>query len=187
MELTVRDRAGIARIHFPPGQRLAHSRKGHQRQYGCARSDSSARWPRARWDKIRVIGNDAVSGSTTAGGFCGTNSRYTLYFAARFEQPFHSFATWKDETIQKDQREAAGQHTGAWLDFGEESQVQLKVGISYVSEANALANLNQELPAGISIRCAPPPGPHGAAYSIAFRSKAALRTSGKSSIPLSIT
>ena len=69
-----------------------------------------------------------------------------MYFAAKFERPFNSFATWKDEVIQKDQREAAGRHTGAWLDFGNQSQIQFKVAISYVSEANAIENLNKELP-----------------------------------------
>jgi predicted alpha-1,2-mannosidase len=146
VELSVRDRAGIARIHFPQGQASRILLKGTSANTDVHVATLPPVGREHDGTRIRVIGNDAVSGTTTAGGFCGTNSRYTLYFAAEFERPFHSFKTWKDGTIQKDQREAAGRHTGAWLDFGEESQVQLKVGISYVSEANALANLNQELP-----------------------------------------
>jgi predicted alpha-1,2-mannosidase len=146
VELTVRDRVGIARIHFPQGQVSRILVKGTSANTDVHVATLPPVGREHDGTRVRIIGNDAVSGSTTAGGFCGTNSRYTLYFSARFERPFHSFATWKDETIQKERREAAGQHTGAWLDFGEESQVQLKVGLSYVSEANALANLNQELP-----------------------------------------
>jgi predicted alpha-1,2-mannosidase len=145
IELTVTDRAGMARIHFPQGQaaRLLVNATSANSDVHVATLPPVGR--EHDGTHIRVVGNDAISGSTTAGGFCGTNSRYTLYFAARFERPFSQFATWKDESIQKD-REAAGHHTGAWLDFGNQSQIQLKVGISYVSEANALDNLNKELP-----------------------------------------
>jgi predicted alpha-1,2-mannosidase len=146
IDLTVTDRAGIARIHFPQGQasRLLVNATSANTDVHVATLPPVGR--EHDGTSIRVIGNNGISGSTTAGGFCGTDSRYTLYFAARFEQPFRSFATWKDDAVQKGGRDAAGHHTGAWLDFGEQSQVQLKVGISYVSEANALANLNKELP-----------------------------------------
>jgi predicted alpha-1,2-mannosidase len=145
--LTVTDRAGIARIRFPQGQpaRLLVN------SGGSANSDVhvSTLPPVGRehdGNQIKVVGDSAVSGSTTSGGFCGSPTRYTLYFAAKFEQPFQAFSTWNGDAIQKNQREAAGKRTGAWLDFGNRSQIQLKIGISYVSEANALANLNQEIP-----------------------------------------
>jgi predicted alpha-1,2-mannosidase len=146
IELTVTDRAGIAHIHFPPGQasRLLINATSANTDVHVATLPPVGR--EHDGTSIRVIGSDAISGSTTAGGFCGTNSRYTLYFAASFEQPFRSFTTWKDDAVQKGRRDAVGHHTGAWLDFGQQSQVQLKVGISYVSEANALDNLNKELP-----------------------------------------
>ncbi|HMD19491.1 MAG TPA: GH92 family glycosyl hydrolase, partial [Alloacidobacterium sp.] len=145
--LTVTDRAGIARIRFPQGQpaRLLVN------SGGSANSDVHVETlpPVGRehdGNQIKVTGDNAVSGSTTSGGFCGSPTRYTLYFAAKFEQPFTSFSTWNGDAIQKNQREAAGKHTGAWLDFGNRNQVQVKIGISYVSEANALANLNKEIP-----------------------------------------
>jgi predicted alpha-1,2-mannosidase len=145
--LAVTDRAGIARIHFPQGQ-SAHLLVNSG---GSANSDVhvSTLPPVGRehdGNQIKVVGDNAVSGSTTSGGFCGSPTRYTLYFAAKFEQPFQSFSTWNGDSIQKNQREAAGKRTGAWLDFGSRSQVQLKIGISYVSEASALANLNKEIP-----------------------------------------
>ena len=146
VELTVTDRAGIARIHFPQGQpsHLLVNATSANTDVHVATLPPVGR--EHDGTHVRLVGNDAISGSTTAGGFCGTNSRYTLYFAARFEQPFSKFATWKDDVIQKDQREAAGRHTGAWLDFGNQREVELKVAISYVSEANAADNLNKEIP-----------------------------------------
>jgi predicted alpha-1,2-mannosidase len=146
VELTVTDRAGMARIHFPEGQasRLLVNGTSANTDVHVATLPPVGR--EHDGTSVRIIGSDAISGSTTAGGFCGTNSRYTLYFAARFQQPFSNFATWQDAAIQNGQRHAAGHHTGAWLDFGKQSQIQLKVGISYVSEANALNNLNKELP-----------------------------------------
>lgn len=146
VELTVTDRAGMARIDFPEGQpsRLLVNATSANTDVHVATLPPVGR--EHDGTNVRIIGSDAIGGSTTAGGFCGTNSRYTVYFAAKFQQPFSNFATWQDTAIHKGQRDAAGHHTGAWLDFGKQSQIQLKVGISYVSEANALDNLNKELP-----------------------------------------
>src|ERR1700728_3616491 len=111
IELTVTDRAGIARIHYPTGQpsRLLVNATSANTDVHVATLPPIGR--EQDGTSIRVIGSDAISGSTTAGGFCGTNSRYTLYFAARFEQPFFSFTTWKDDAVQKGRRDAVGHHT----------------------------------------------------------------------------
>ena len=146
VELTVTDRAGIARIQFPAGKPSRLLVKSTSANSDVHVSNLPPVGRERDKTSIRVIGQDAVSGSSTAGGFCGTNSAYTIYFAAQFDRPFRSFSTWKNDGIEKDRREAAGQQTGAWLDFGDPSQVQIKVGISYVSEANALDNLKRELP-----------------------------------------
>ncbi len=87
--LAVTDRAGIARIRFPqgePARLLVNSG-------GSANSDVhvSTLPPVGRehdGNQIKVVGDSAVTGSTTSGGFCGSPTRYTLYFAAKFEQPF---------------------------------------------------------------------------------------------------
>lgn len=146
VDLTVTERAGIARIHFPQGQPSRLLVKGTSANTDVHVATLPPVGREHDGTHIRLIGQETLVGSTAAGGFCGTDSHYTLYFAAKFERPFDSFATWKDDDIQKDQREAAGRHTGAWLDFGNQSQIQFKVAISYVSEANAIENLNKELP-----------------------------------------
>ncbi|HWA93097.1 MAG TPA: GH92 family glycosyl hydrolase [Terracidiphilus sp.] len=145
--LTTTERSGIAEIHFPQGEpaRLLVNTGGS----GDTDVHMSILPPVGRehdGNSVRVIGNDGIAGTATAGGFCGTPTRYTVYFAARFEKPFTSFSTWKGKDIQKGQRETAGKHTGAWLDFGSQSELRVKVGLSYVSQANALANLEKEIP-----------------------------------------
>ena len=148
VELTVAERSGIARLHFPEGQparllvdagrsadtdvHLPLLRPGGQRD-----KDGSA---------VEVTGDGGLRGTVTAGGLCSSATRYTLYFAAAFQQPFVQFATWQGDAIHHGERTAEGKRTGAWLDFGKHRDVQMKVGISYVSEANALDNLKKEIP-----------------------------------------
>jgi predicted alpha-1,2-mannosidase len=146
--LTVTSRAGIARITFPQGglARLLINAGGsadtnvHNALYPPVGREHDG-------SEITVESEDEVSGSVTSGGFCGTDSRYTLYFAARFQKPFQHFGVWNGDAIEKNEREAKGKHTGAWLDFGsDQPEVLMKVGISYVSTKNARDNLNKELP-----------------------------------------
>ena len=146
--LTVTSRAGIARITFPQGKpaRLLINAGG-----SADTNVHSALYPPVGREhdgsEVAVENQDEVSGSVTSGGFCGTDSRYTLYFAARFQKPFQHFGVWNGDAIEKNQREAKGKHTGTWLDFGsDQPEVLMKVGISYVSTKNALDNLNKELP-----------------------------------------
>lgn len=147
VELTVTDRAGIARIQFPAGQaaRLLVNSGGSANTR--VHPGTKIRPGRGQdGNQIEIIGKNELRGSATAGGFCGSPTRYKIYFAAQFKQPIRNFSTWNDATIESGQRKAAGRHTGAWLDFGQKRQLQWKIGISFVSKANALANLKQEIP-----------------------------------------
>lgn len=113
-----------------------------------------------------------VSGSVTSGYFCGylskhnrsvvnEHSYYTLYFVARFSQPFTSVGTWHDRSVHKRSTSAhggsystavghpvLGQGSGAWVGFAPGSRVRVRVGISYVSLKDAKANLAAEIPSG---------------------------------------
>jgi predicted alpha-1,2-mannosidase len=109
-----------------------------------------------------------VSGEVTGGGFCGangttTNNRnyYHLFFTAQFDKPITSYGTWKDATVTPGSTTAEGgegytsatrknKGSGAYVGFAQGSTVGLRVGISYVSAANAKANLDAENPAGTS-------------------------------------
>jgi predicted alpha-1,2-mannosidase len=115
------------------------------------------------------VANRAISGSVTSGNFCGylgttdRRSYYTLYFVAHFDAPFLSTGTWQDSSVRPGTNEAHGGTTydpkgfvppgkgaGGWvvLDASKSASVGVRVGISYVSEKNAEANLRAENPDG---------------------------------------
>lgn len=114
----------------------------------------------------------SVSGSVTSGNFCGylaedrRESYYTLHFVAQFDQPFEVGGTWKDEVLTPGAANGeggtsygtrghppAGRGAGGWISFdpAKAATVNVRIGISYVDEAGALANLRQENPAGTSL------------------------------------
>jgi predicted alpha-1,2-mannosidase len=111
-----------------------------------------------------------VSGDVTSGNFCGylspegRRSYYTLHFHAEFDQPFAAVGTWTDAVVTPGSTAASGGTTfdangwpqpgrgsGAYLRFASGATVNVRVGISYVSAANAIANLHAENPAGTTL------------------------------------
>ncbi|MET9134505.1 GH92 family glycosyl hydrolase [Streptomyces antibioticus] len=109
-----------------------------------------------------------VSGSVTSGNFCGyldpegRRSYYTLHFTARFDRAFKATGTWQDDKLTPGStrasggtggfanggRPVAGKGAGGYVEFAPGSgPVNVKVGISYVSQAGAAANLAAENPA----------------------------------------
>lgn len=113
-----------------------------------------------------------VRGSVTSGNFCGylaedrRESYYTLHFVAEFDQPFEVGGTWRDDSVQAGAREGgggttygskghppAGKGAGGWISFDARRtpQVTARIGISYVDEAGARANLRRESPQGTTV------------------------------------
>ncbi|MDE2499170.1 MAG: GH92 family glycosyl hydrolase [Alphaproteobacteria bacterium] len=111
-----------------------------------------------------------VTGSVTSGNFCGyvapdrRESYYTLHFVAKFDRPFTAGGTWHNGELHKGILEAqggtgygdrgfppGGDGSGAWIRFAPGTQVNMRVGISYVSLANARANLAAESPEGTTL------------------------------------
>lgn len=95
-----------------------------------------------------------ISGSATGGFFCHARDRSrgerTVYFYAVFDRPFTTSSTWIGDSSSLGSKGvgAGGRAVGAMVTFdaGAERTVLAKVGISYVSNANAKANLEAELP-----------------------------------------
>jgi predicted alpha-1,2-mannosidase len=144
VEITVAERAGIARFTFPhstPTRLLINAGSS-------ANGELADKNPNEHvfHNTIELKGNDAYAGSSTAGGFCSSHSQYKIYVAGRFNQPFTSSALWQDDGVDPTRKSAEGERTGAWLDFGNAHEVVLKVGISFVSQAGAEANLAKEIP-----------------------------------------
>lgn len=157
VELTAAMHSGIATIDFPAGKPANLLIRTSDSEVGSSAAD------------VRVDpATRTVTGSVTSGNFCGylaeadRKSYYTLYFVAEFDQPFRTGGTWVDGQVRAGARTASGgtgygdkgffaigKGSGAWLDFGNHgAKVGLRVGISYVSLANARANLKAEIPQG---------------------------------------
>jgi predicted alpha-1,2-mannosidase len=86
--------------------------------------------------------SNEVTGFATSKVGCGSNT-YTLYFAALFDRPFSQYGTWNGGTVKLGSTSNAGSKSGAFVTFDTHTNkvVQVEVGISFVSIANALANL----------------------------------------------
>jgi predicted alpha-1,2-mannosidase len=159
-ELSATLRSGSAQFTYPAGKpavmliRTAYSETGST----DARTHIDAQ-------------SRTISGSVTSGNFCGylgtadRRSYYTLYFVAHFDTPFSATGTWHDESVRPGTSDATGGTTygtkgfvpsgkgsGAWvvLDTSKSQTVRVRVGISYVSQENAEANLRAENPEGTS-------------------------------------
>ncbi|MGD0733180.1 MAG: GH92 family glycosyl hydrolase [Terracidiphilus sp.] len=148
VEITVAERSGIARFVFPEGQsaRLLVNAGSSANSLGPPSSVPGN--DRSFFgNQIELTSPTSYVGSSTGGNFCGPHSEYTIYVAGRFSKPYKTSSLWQDDTIEGAAKSVKGKHTGAWLDFGNEHEVLLKVGVSYVSEAGALRNLDQEIPA----------------------------------------
>ncbi len=144
VEITVAERSGIARFIFPAGSSA--------RLLVNAGSSANTRNPKQAGSAeygnlIELDSGSSYTGSVSAGGFCSSNSHYKLYVTGRFNKAFKASKLWQDDAILAGAKSAQGKHTGAWLDFGSEREVILKVGISFVSQEGASANLQKEIPA----------------------------------------
>ncbi len=97
-------------------------------------------------DSVKVIGNNEIQGSDTSGNFCGeTNNdgqsqEYTVYFDITFDHPF----TASQVITNSGQTDPAA--VNLTFDTTQDQTVQAKVGISYVSAANAKLNWQTENP-----------------------------------------
>jgi predicted alpha-1,2-mannosidase len=112
-----------------------------------------------------------VSGSASSAHFCYQQNAYTVYFAAQFDRPFSAYGTWTKQLLVPsstsgfDTNPAALSYTplpggpsslpgnpsgtaqaGAYVSFDTASDpnVEVRVGLSYVSAADALQNLREE-------------------------------------------
>ena len=161
VELTAALRSGMARFEFPAGQPANLLIRVSDSEVGSSAAE-------VRIDKRMRT----VTGSVTSGNFCGYLSKadqrsyYTLYFVAEFNQPFAATGTWQDLNAHPGGLSAQGgtgygekgfpppgKGSGAWVSFSgrHARSVIVRVGISYVSLANARANLDAEIPPGTTL------------------------------------
>lgn len=161
VELSATLRTGIARFTFPKDKPANLLFRTSDTEVGS--SDAS----------IRIDAkNRTITGSVTSGNFCGylspdrRQSYYTLHFVAMFDQDFTVGGTWTDDALNPASIEAhggtgyggdgfpvPGKGSGGWISFdpAKNPVVTLRIGVSYVDEAGALANLKKESPSGTRI------------------------------------
>jgi len=147
-------RTGISRYTFPKGQSQVLLNLG----LGLTNETGSM---------LKVVSNDEVEGFKMLGTFCyHPEDVRPVYFVAKLSKAAKSAGAWKKmpqytgvesewigynntyKPYNNYRQEIAGDDIGAYFqyDTAENEQIEVKVGISYVSIANARANLNAEQP-----------------------------------------
>ena len=140
-ELTAGTRVGMHRYTFPPGPQgnvlmdIGRSNKNWEPQAPDNSLHASS---------IEIVDEDTVAGTADS------DQGYTIHFVAEFDRPFASFGGWDTggATPVAGKGTSEGRGAGGYVSFDttQDRDVQIKVGISYVSRANALLNLEQEKP-----------------------------------------
>ncbi|MFF1682175.1 GH92 family glycosyl hydrolase [Streptomyces sp. NPDC058256] len=155
-DLTATTRTGSGRFTYPADKPASLLIRTANSEVGSTASD------------VRIDpATRTVSGSVTSGNFCGyldpegQRAYYTLYFTASFDRDFKATGTWQDDKLNPGSTEAsggtggfatggrpvAGEGAGGYVEFEPGAgPVNVKVGISYVSQAGAKANLAAENP-----------------------------------------
>nr|WP_321412203.1 GH92 family glycosyl hydrolase [uncultured Carboxylicivirga sp.] len=99
--------------------------------------------------EIEIVSNTEVRGYSRIRGGWNNGRAYTVYFSAVFDQPFSDYATFNNGKIfsgQKIQLDT-GCKTGAILTFADMADdVQMKIGISFLSPLKARDNIDKEIP-----------------------------------------
>ena len=146
-EFTVTERAGIARMYFPRAK-LGTEWIGERQILIKADASATARAKNRENDigSVEVRGKDTIVGTVHSGGFCGSPTKYVLYFVVKFQTPFPGSFKWA-RPFPVDHKPPTTPWVGAAVDLSREAtRVVMKAGISFVSIANAEANLAKEIP-----------------------------------------
>ncbi|MFI5253021.1 MAG: GH92 family glycosyl hydrolase [Bacteroidota bacterium] len=140
VQLTASERAGLIRLVYP-------------------KTDSAIllidlkhvlRW-NVIWSNIRVLDKSTLTGYHLVNGWA---KERRLYFAARFSRPFNNYGIIKDgkpviyDTYRfRSRSEATGKNLQFYAQWktGDDVVIMVKVGVSGVSAANALKNLDTDM------------------------------------------
>ncbi|ELR72146.1 Alpha-1,2-mannosidase [Fulvivirga imtechensis AK7] len=153
-EVSATMRTGISRYTFPAGEShiLLNLGLGLTNETGAA---------------LKIVSHTEIEGYKLIGTFCyNPEDVRPVYFVAKFSRPADKFGAWKKmpeytaeaawttyNNIYKPYNgysyEMAGENIGTYFSFQtrEGEAIEVKIGISYVSIANARENLEKEQPA----------------------------------------
>jgi len=128
-------RSGIAEVRYPAGTSV------HTLLLDLSRNLTRVA------DAHMQIDGSHVTGSIASGGFCGFQNHYKVYFSLRTEEAPQTSGTFNELGFDTKSHTATGPHAGGYLSFSAATAVvRLKVGLSFVSVANADQNLAREIP-----------------------------------------
>ncbi len=141
VELTATTRSGFGRFTYPAGKTATMAINAAS---DVNHSDDS--------DINIDPDKHEVSGWSIGGYFCQSKGRErdkrTIYFCAVFDKPFSGYGTWSGAAYAPSSTNGNDTASGAFLTFdtSKSPTVMAKVAISYVSVANARANIEAESP-----------------------------------------
>jgi predicted alpha-1,2-mannosidase len=101
---------------------------------------------------LAVVGDRAIEGSEKVmgpvGELSGTPGETREYFYVEFSKPFSSYTTWQDNGEPSQEAKRSGDNLGFVTDNATKSseQIEVRVGISYISAKQAQRNLEREIP-----------------------------------------
>jgi predicted alpha-1,2-mannosidase len=140
-ELTTTVHCGFARFTFPAGQQ---SNIFLPLSYTNNPIISS---------HVHYIDSQTVTGDVTSESFNGEHKGITAYFVMAFSKPFEKHGTWTNtmitegsDTASQDDRKTIIGFYGSYPAAAAPQEVDVRIGVSYVDSAGALANLKAEMP-----------------------------------------
>ncbi|RFU85684.1 glycoside hydrolase family 92 protein [Streptomyces triticagri] len=162
-DLAVSERAGVADFIFPADKpanllfRTSNSLNGSE--------DAHIEIDRAARKVTGWVHTGAFCGRRANGGENNRKSYYKLHFSATFDRDFADHGTWQDDKLSPGSTSASGgegyatgddrrgRGSGGYVGFdtGKDRTVSMRLGISYVSQAGAEANLRAEIPRRASV------------------------------------
>lgn len=101
--------------------------------------------------ELEVNGGNAIQGSQRISGPVGkiqeTDKETREYFYLKFSRPIGSYKTWQDGNPSSAEKQA-GDNIGIFTDIATTAgeQIEVRVGISYISAEQARRNLEREIP-----------------------------------------
>ena len=152
-EMTSTTRTGVSKYSFPAGKSNILINLG----LGLTNEEGAS---------IKIVSSTEIEGIRNVGSFCyyKPEESYPVYFVAKFSKPADDYGVWKKARTYEGleaqwmpyngktrlykgyRKEVIGDSIGSYFtyNFMEPTQVEVKIGVSYVSIENARENLEKE-------------------------------------------
>ena len=148
VELTAAPHAGILRMTFPESQQsriqIDLGRRIGQKERWLSHSEQQVR----KVDDHTIEGYMLCSSKDGGWGHGAGNVSFQQFFTARFNIPLTQVGIWDKDQLRSETTAYTGTNTGWFVEFAttNQQQVLMAVGVSYVSQEGARANVTTEIP-----------------------------------------